>query len=148
MAIEELGEVLSTYIAPVGTSGIRHKREFIELKEGYGILDDKFAKSNLDKSVMIVGSYAYSLAHNNSIELPKGALGENILLNFDPHILKIGDRLLIRDVVLEVTEPCTLCSHLTKYSSKLPKLILNHRGIYCKIIRSGKVFIGDKVEII
>ena len=143
-----VGSVLELYIAPEGTSGVREEQSSLNLKESYGINGDKFANKELRKSVMIVGTKPYNMAKDKDITLPKAALGENILLDFDPHTLNIGDRLLIGNAVIEITEACTLCKHLTKYDNSLPKLIVKHRGIYCKIVKSGSISKGDKVELL
>lgn len=143
-----LAKVLNLYIAPPKTSGVRVEHKSLELIEGSGIIGDKFANKDLEKTVMIVGLKPYNMAKENNINLPLSALGENILLDFDPHTLNIGDRLQISGAILEITQNCTLCKHLSKYSSKLPKLILKHRGVYCKIIKSGVVNKNDTVEII
>jgi len=144
----KLGKVLNLYIAPVGTSGVRESKDSIDLKAGYGIVDDKFANKELEKSVMIVGAKPYDMAKSENIELPDCALGENILLNFDPHTLNIGTKLSIGNAVIEITEHCTLCKHLTKYSKNLPKLIVKHRGVYCKVIKDGIIKNNDTVEVI
>jgi len=141
-------KVLKQYIAPIGTSGVRKECTSIYLQEGYGIKNDKFAGKKLEQSVMIVGTKPYIMAKENSIDMPETALGENILLNFDPHELEIGTQLAIGSAIIEITQSCTLCKHLLKYDKKLPKLILNHRGIYCKIVKSGIIQADDKVEII
>ena len=145
-----LDNALNLYIAPIGTSGIRESRNTIELKENFGVIDDKFAGNpkKIDRSVMIVGTAPYTMAKEAEIELPEVALGENILLNFDPHALEIGSQLAIGEAILEITSACTLCSHLTQYHKDLPKLILKHRGIYCKIIKSGIISKNDSVTVI
>ena len=139
--------MLDLYIAPVGTSGIRQKRDSIVLMQDYGVIDDKFAgnEKKIDRSVMIVGLKPYKMAQEAEIELPQAALGENILLDFDPHSLDIGSRLSIGEAVIEITAACTLCNHLIKFSKDLPKLILRHRGIYCKVLKSGTISKEDKV---
>ena len=145
-----LGNALSLYIAPVGTSGIREPRNTIEAKENFGVIDDKFAGNakKIDRSIMIVGTTPYTMAKEAGIDLPEVALGENILLNFDPHTLEIGTQLAIDDAILEITSACTLCSHLTQYHKDLPKLILKHRGIYCKIIKSGIISKNSTVTLL
>ncbi len=143
-----IGKVLQVYIAPEGTSGVRDKKDYIELKSGHGISDDKFAGKDLEKTVMIIGTKPYSMAKEKGIILPECALGENILLDFDPHELEIGSILQIGGATVEITQCCTLCKHLTKYDKTLPKLILNHRGIYCKIVKSGKVKANDEVMLL
>ena len=145
-----LGNSLNLYIAPVETSGVREARNSIELKQDFGVIDDKFAGNpkKIDRSVMVVGTTPYNMAKEAGIELPEAALGENILLNFDPHTLAIGTILEIGDAVLEITSACTLCSHLTQYRKDLPKLIVKHRGIYCKIVKSGIININDTVALL
>ena len=142
-----LGKVLQLYIAPVGTSGVRESREFIKLKESYGVISDKFAGNSKksDRSVMIVGTKPYSMAREAGIELPDAALGENILLDFDPHTLEVGSKIELGDAILEITAACTLCNHLTQYHKDLPKLILEHRGVYCKVLKSGIIAKEDSV---
>jgi len=143
-----LERVLKLFIAPLNTSGVRDEQLSLTLKKDFGIEKDKFATKDLEKVVMIVGTKPYEMAEKNGIELPISALGENILLDFDPHTLEVGDRLKIGKAVIEITQSCTLCKHLTKYSPKLPKLILKHRGVYCKILKSGEINLNDEVILI
>ena len=142
-----IGEVVKLYIAPLNTTGVRKEQDRLYLFSG-GIKDDKFANKDLEKSVMIVGKKPYLMAKENGINLPEAALGENILLDFDPHELEIGSYLKIGDAIIKITQSCTLCKHLTKYSPKLPKLILKHRGIYCEVVKDGIIRAKDKVELL
>jgi len=142
------GKILNLYIAPLNTSGVRDKRDSIFVEKEFGIKDDKFAGKEIDRSIMIIGKNSYELAKRSGIELPEVALGENLLLDFDPHSLNFGTKLKIGEAILEITKECTLCKHLSKYNSKLPKLLLNKRGIYCKILNSGTINKGDSVEIL
>ena len=146
----KVGSVLQLYRAPAGTSGVRERCDTLLLKEGYGVDGDKFAGNpkKRDRSVMIVGTAPYTMAKEAGIDLPEVALGENILLDFDPHTLEIGTVLEIGDAQLEITAACTLCSHLTQYHKDLPKLILNHRGVYCKVVKSGIIKNEDCVAIV
>ncbi len=142
--------VLDVYSAPVGypSSKPRPKREFLNLIEGFGIENDKFGGKDLLKSVMVIGTNSYKIAKSNNIELPDGALGENILVDFDPHTLKIGDKIVIGEAILEVTANCPVCNHLKEFDSALIKILQNKRGIYCKIIKGGIVKKGNKIDII
>ncbi len=138
-----LGKVLYTFSAIKGSSGLpRPQVEKLVLKEGYGIENDKFAGDELHKTVMIIGKKSYDMAKEEGIELQKGSYGENILFDFDPHTLQVGDRLQIADALIEITEKCTLCNHLSVFGAKLPKLIKNHRGLYCKIIKGSEITRG------
>jgi len=136
----KLGMVLKTFSAIKGSSGLpRPMVEKLVLRENYGIENDKFAGDELHKTVMIIGLNSYMMAKEKEMVLEFGSYGENVLFDFDPHLLEIGDRLQIGDSVIEITEKCTLCNHLSIFGAKLPKLIKNHRGLYCKIIKGGEI---------
>lgn len=144
--MKELGNIIDVFIAPEGiSSSVRKKMDKIELKKDYGIVGDKFAQKNLDRTVLIIGMIAYDIAKNNNIDLEFGSLGENILLDFDVNRLEIGDIINIDKLKLEVTEVCTICNHLSFYDKRLPSLIKNNRGVYCKINESGIISKGTKI---
>jgi len=117
-----VGEVIDTLSATKESeSSTRPRVESLHLIEGHGIEYDKFATKNIDRSVMIVGQKAYSEPMKHDIELGSGDLGENILLDFDPHNFAMGTVFQIGDAKIEVMEPCTICTHLAKYDARLPK---------------------------
>jgi len=139
-----MGKVLGVFSADINSKGLpRPVVEKLVLKEGFGIEGDKFAGDKLDQTVMIIGKKSYDMAKDAGIELNGGSYGENVLLDIDPHELDIGDRLQIGDSIIELTQKCSICDHLAVFSSKLPKLIRKHRGIYCKIIKSGTIEAGS-----
>jgi len=139
-------ELFSASKAFKGT--VRPCVKHLDLIEGHGIKDDKFAGKNIERSVMIVGSIAYAIAQQNGIHLEQGSLGENILLNFDPHTLSQGEMIQIGNATLQITEKCSICTHLSAFDAKLPTLIQEHRGIYCKIIQSGMVTKASNVILL
>jgi len=137
---KESGIVEEIFSATLGSSGLpRPIVQSLELIEGYGIKDDKFANDDLSKTVMIIGQNSYDIAKENNIDLEYGSYGENILFDFDPHKLEIGTKLHVGDSIIEITERCTICDHLSVFGAKLPKLIKKHRGMYCTILKSGKI---------
>ncbi len=151
--IIKLGKVLGTFSATVGTSGLpRPKVKNLNLIEHYGIENDKFANDDLNKTVMIIGIKSYNIAKNHGINLLYGSYGENLLFDFDPHELEVEEILQINDAIIQIKEKCTLCNHLSVFGKQLPKLIKNHRGLYCKILKSGNikknsfVFIKSNIE--
>ena len=134
----ELGKVLKTFSATNESSGLpRPIVSKLNLIVDYGIENDKFAGKKLDQTVMIAGLKSYEIAKQNNIDLEIGCLGENILLDFDPHDFEVGKQLFIEDTILEITQICTVCSHLSLFDNNLPTLLKGHRGLYCKIIKSG-----------
>lgn len=145
----QLGVVLNTFSADKNSKGLpRPMVDSLELVEGYGIVNDKFANGNLDKTVMIVGKASYKMAKNEGIDLTDGSYGENILFDFDPHEFDEGTIFKIGDTLIEITEKCTICKHLCTFSSKLPKLVQNHRGLYCKILEGGVIEKGKEAFLV
>ena len=136
--MKNIGKVLKTFSATKESSGLpRPNVEELNLIVDYGIENDKFAGKKLNQTVMIVGIQSYEIANQNDIELEFGTLGENILLDFDPHIFEVGKQLFIEDSIIEITQVCTVCNHLSVFDKNLPLLLKSHRGLYCKIIKNG-----------
>lgn len=143
------GKVIEIFSAKQGQSGLpRPISKKLEILINQGIKDDKFAGKNVLKDVMIVGKIAYDIAEKNGIYLELGSLGENILLDFNPHDYKVGSILKISSLELEITQSCTICNHLSVFDEQLPFLLKDCRGLYCKIVSSGNVVKDDKIEII
>ena len=74
-------------------------------------------------------------------------MGENILVDFNPYSLEAGTKLQVGDVVIEISKKSTLCSSLSKISSKLPKLLKDKRGIFAKVISDGQARKGDSISL-
>lgn len=142
-------KVVGVFSAPKGVSGgTRPKVQKLVLIKDFGIENDKFAMKDLEKTVMIVGINSYELSQSNDIKLNFGSLGENILLNFDPHLLEIGTILQIADAKIQITQKCTICNHLAEFGECLPMLLKNCRGLYCKILENGEVVEGSSVKVL
>jgi len=143
-----LGTVVETFSAHKGYVGKQRPIvNQLEMIYGYGIEHDKFAGKNENRSVMIIGQKAYHIAKEHGIILPSGSLGENILLDFDPHMLSIGTVFSIGDVEFEITQSCTICKHLSVFDERLPQLLAEDRGLYCKILNNGIVVKDTEVKL-
>ena len=141
-------KVIEIFSAKKGDSGLpRPKVNQLNLIAGYGIEDDKFAGKDLDKTVMIIGKKSYDIVKENGIDLELGSFGENIIFDFDPHVLKVGDTITIDNCILEITEKCSICKHLKCFGDKLPSLVKTKRGLYCKILSGGIIESEYKVVI-
>lgn len=145
--MKTIGKVLNVFSATKESSGLpRPVVKEINLIKDFGIQNDKFAGKKLDQTVMMVGIKSYEMALEIGIDLKIGSLGENILLDIDPHDYEIGDRFKFGDAVIEITQICTVCSHLAVFSEQLPSLLKGHRGVYCKIINGGIIKKDMKIE--
>lgn len=146
--MKTIGKVLKTFSATKESSGLpRPSVESLNLIVGLGIENDKFAGKKLEQTVMIVGMKSYEIALENEIKLELGSLGENILLDFDPHDFNIDEEIFIGDSIIKITQICTVCNHLSVFDKELPNLLKSHRGLYCKIIKSGLITKDMTVQI-
>lgn len=144
-----IGKVIETFSAKIGQSGLpRPQVESLELIYGFGIKDDKFAGDDQNKTVMVVGKPSYDLAEKNGINLAYGSLGENLLLDFNPHDFPVGTRFKIGEAIISITENCTICNHLTVFDDDLPILLQECRGLYCKIEKAGLITKECSVELL
>jgi MOSC domain-containing protein YiiM len=112
-----------------------------------GVIGDKFYAKEPQRSVLIASTKSYKLAEDNGIDTKEGMLGENILIDYNPYDLPVGTKIEIGEVVLEISQHCTLCKSLTKVDNSLPKLLKNDRGIFAKVIKGGNISQKDKIKI-
>ena len=80
-----------------------------------GVIEDKHYNKDVQRSVLIASEESYNLAADAGIDVPYSALGENLLIDYNPYHLKAGTRLVIGDLVLEISQNSTLCKSLTKF---------------------------------
>ena len=117
------------------------------LLDDKGVLEDKFYNKNIQRSVLLASLDSYLLAQKHGINAPYSSLGENILIDYNPYHLKPGAQIAIGDLVLEISQNCTICNSLAKVDSALPKILKNDRGIFAKVIKDGTISKGDNVYI-
>lgn len=111
-----------------------------------GVCEDKFKGKDIQRSVLLVPLSSYELAKKNNINLTIGELGENILIDFDPHSFESGTKLQVGNAIVEISHKSSLCPSLSKISSKLPKLLKDRRGVFAKVICDGEIHKGDSIS--
>lgn len=139
-----VGKVFSLfYSPPAGRTAV----DSIAL-DSKGIVNDKHYNKSIDRSVLIASLESYALVERHGIDVAYGALGENILIDYNPYHLTAGTKLKIGKVTLEISQLCTLCKSLTAIDSKVPKLLKDDRGIFAKVIESGNIKEGDDIYLL
>ncbi|MEA1982823.1 MAG: MOSC domain-containing protein [Campylobacterota bacterium] len=142
------GKVLELFITMNDENKTRKSVDKISL-DILGIKGDKFYDKDPMRSVLLTSQDSYELSHKNGIDLSRGSLGENIVMDINPYSLSCGDKLQIGSTLFEITQNCTLCKGLSTVNAKLPKLLKESRGIFAKVIEgNSEILLGDKVEIL
>ena len=142
------GKVLELFITKADDKKTRINVTSIKVDE-QGIVNDKFYGKDSMRAILITSNTSYKLTKENGIDIRTGSLGENILIDISPYHLVHGDRLIIGNTTLEITQNCTLCQGLSSVDKKLPKLLKKDRGIFAKVISgNSEIHLDDKVEIL
>ncbi len=144
--MKEIGKILKLFISEEGESR-RSEKDAIELDKR-GIIGDKFYNKELQRSILLSSKESYNMAQMYDIDIRLGQLGENILIDYNPYHLSPGTQLKMGETILEVTQNCTICNHLSKIDKKLPKLLAKDRGIFVKVIQEGILYSNDTVYLI
>jgi len=145
MQNKKVGKVLKLFISTKGELS-RSDKTKIDLDKN-GVKNDKFYNQNIQRSVLVTSIASYDLAIQNNIDMNYGQLGENILIDYNPYHLKDGTKIIIGDLILEITQHCTLCKSLAKVDKNLPKLLKEHRGVFAKVVSDATIHQGDTVYI-
>lgn len=105
----------------------------------------------VDQAVYVYGRPDYDAFERElGYALPNGIFGENLTIaNLESASFTIGDRLVIGDVILEVTAPRTPCESLNarmKDNQFVKRFFAVDRpGFYCRVITPGAIQSGDVV---
>lgn len=144
--MKNVGKVIDLFVSQQDKSG-RAEKETLTL-DPKGIVEDKYYDTNVQRSVLITSQESYALASSHHIKMPYGSLGENVLIDYNPYHLTAGDQLRIGDVILEISQYCTMCDHLSKIDKDLPTLLKDDRGIFARVIESGVIKKEDEIYLL
>jgi len=139
------GKVIALYLSIKDKTG-RISQEKVAVDKN-GIIGDKFYGKDPQRSILLTSVESYEMAEQGKIIIAYGSLGENILIDYNPYLLDPGSTLTLGDVVLEISQNCTICKSLTKIDSKLPKLLKNDRGVFVKVLKGGTISVDDAIRI-
>ena len=141
-----VGKVISLFISLPDTKQ-RIEKENI-LVNTQGIVGDKFYNKDIQRSILLTSLESYTLTKGHQISMSYGALGENLLIDYNPYHLIAGTKLQIGEVLLEISQRCTICNHLSSIDKRVPELLKQDRGIFTKVLREGKINKEDKIIIL
>lgn len=120
--------------------------------DGDAIVDTKHHGGH-DQAVYVYSTEDYDWwASQGDRDFPPGLFGENLTISGLPGNLSIGDRLLIGDVLLEVTSariPCdTFAARMGDSGFGMAFRKAERPGFYCRVLNPGTVAANDAVTLI
>ena len=81
-------------------------------------------------------------------EVEDGAFGENLVVEgIDFRSLPVGTRFCCGEVILEMTQIGKECHHGCQIYQKMGDCIMPREGVFAKVIRGGKIRIGDEMKV-
>ena len=120
---------------------IRNNREFFlnqVRKTSHKLVNDVIEKENIDY-------YNHAFETNfNYLDFRRNLVTENIRLND-----LVGKTILVGEIKIKVNDLCRPCKDLQNNLNQknIIKEFLRRGGIRCEIMSSGKINIGDNIEI-
>lgn len=145
MSNTQIGKVLKLFISTA--SDLKRGDKSVIAVNELGVLGDKFYGKDAQRSILIASIDSYNLVKEYDIEMPFGYLGENLLIDYNPYSLPMGTKLKIGNTILEISQNCTICNHLSVIDKRIPKLLKNDRGIFAKVVNSGEIKIDDSIYL-
>ena len=117
------------------------------LKKGVGVLGDSHAGSEKEVSLLAIES-SQRLCQESGISAGPGSFSENITTEgMNLTSLPIGSKLQVGEAKLMVIQIGKDASQAHTYNYQ-GHSILPKDGVFCKVIDSGQVKIGDAIRII
>ena len=141
-----MGKVIAICTSPAkGTQKTNVKEaEFIE---DYGIAGDAHA-GKWHRQVSLLSYDKIEEFRARGAEVEDGAFGENLgVEGIDFRSLPVGTRLCCGEVILEMTQIGKECHHSCQIYQKMGDCIMPREGVFARVIRGGKIRIGDEMKV-
>jgi len=122
-----------------------------EFKVDYGLVGDAHAGPG-DRQVSLLAKESYDRFEKTNFKkicLKKGMFAENLTTEgIVLHELKIGTRLKINGVVLEISKIGKGCHNVCSIAKEVGSCIMPKEGVFAKVVKCGEVKVGDKMEVL
>lgn len=136
-----MGEILHLFECPAHGQPMREADEVFAV-ENKGFRDCIHGRSGSTRQVLLMDDETMT-----EFGIAAGQARENITTRgIALASLPLGKRLRIGEAVLEVTKFCTPCHQMDEIRDGLQEAIRGRRGVLCRVIRSGRIRRGDRVE--
>ena len=128
---------------------LKNEVEEANLIEEFGLEGDAHA-GKWHRQVSLLALEKIEDFRNKGGNVDFGAFGENLVIEgFELNKLPVGQRLTIgENILLEVTQIGKECHDKCAIYYQVGECIMPKNGIFTRVLKGGKVKVGDKVELV
>jgi MOSC domain-containing protein YiiM len=142
-----MGKVIAVCTSPQKGTQKKNIGEALFM-EDFGIQGDAHA-GKWHRQVSLLSYDKIEEFRQKGAEVGDGAFGENLVvegIDFKRH--PVGTRFQCKDVVLEMTQIGKECHHGCEIFQKMGDCIMPREGVFARVIKGGKIAVGDRLEIL
>jgi MOSC domain-containing protein YiiM len=137
-----VGEVLHLFQSQAHGEPVREFDEVLAVEDN-GFRDCIHGRGSSKRQVLLMDSETLA-----EFGVAPGRVKENITTRGLPlRTLQLGERLRVGGALLEVTSPCIPCRQMEEIREGLQEAIRGRRGLLCRVVQSGPIRRGDRIEI-
>jgi len=116
------------------------------LISGYGIQGDAHAGAVRQVSLLANESIEKGIA--SGVELKPGDFGENMTTEgIDAASIRLGERFLVGgEAILQISDIGKVCDVPCSIGQRLGECIMPREGLFARILRGGRIAMGDPIE--
>ena len=137
-----MAEVLHLYQSVAHGEPVREFEEVYAL-ENKGFRDCLHGRRDSGRQVLLMDAETLE-----EFGIPPGRVKENITTRgIKLSGLRLGQRLRVGEALLEITKTCTPCHQMDEIRLGLQDAMRGRRGILCRVIESGTIRRGERIEM-
>lgn len=114
----------------------------------FGIENDAHG-GNWHRQVSLISYDKIKEFNDKGAKVDFGAFGENLVVEgIDFKTLPIGTKFVCNGVILELTQIGKVCHDRCAIYDRMGDCIMPREGVFAVVLKSGKISVGDNLEII
>lgn len=119
----------------------------VEIIKDFGLAGDAHG-GNWHRQVSLISKEKIDAFKNRGGKVDIGGFGENIIVQGEELLnLKVGDRVKIGDVLLEITQLGKECHTRCHIYYTVGECIMPKEGVFARVLSGGNIAVGDEVSL-
>jgi MOSC domain-containing protein YiiM len=120
----------------------------VRLAQDWGIEGDAHA-GKWHRQVSLLALESIEKMRAKGAQVGPGAFAENITTeSLDVPGLRVGDRVIIAEAELEITQIGKECHHGCAIFQQVGDCVMPREGVFARVVRGGQIAVGDPVEVL